>query len=160
MRKRNAKEAANQVNKMKEDAKKQVQQTRKRLRKKLDQIRKKARRRNRLLQQQLQKIRGSMAIELLNANKYGDMMICKNTRVDKQKMQKYCDLNFLDNYAKNQDCKNPDDFCYVCCENEFGNMFIDQRDKCYDMCDTLAKNDLNNGEWVWIDETADSKKKD
>ena len=159
-RKRKAKEAANQVNKMKEDAKKQVQQTRKRLRKKLDQIRKKARRRNRLLQQQLQKIRGSMAIELLNANKYGDMMICKNTRVDKQKMQKYCDLNFLDNYAKNQDCKNPDDFCYVCCENEFGNMFIDQRDKCYDMCDTLAKNDLNNGEWVWIDETADSKKKD
>ena len=157
-RKRKAKEAANQVNKLKEDAKKQVVQTRQRLRKKLDQIRKKARRRNRLLQQQLQKIRGSMAQELLNANKYGDLLICKNNRGDKQKMQKYCDNNFMDNYAKNQDCKNPDDFCYVCCENEYGNMFINQRDKCYDMCDALAKADLNNGEWFWVDEQAKKTK--
>ena len=97
-----------------------------------------------------------MAIELLNANKYGDMMICKNTRVDKQKMQKYCDLNFLDNYAKNQDCKNPDDFCYVCCENEFGNMFLRKREKCYDMCDESKKGrtkkgttKITDGKWIW-----------
>ena len=73
-------------------------------------------------------------------------------------MQKYCDNNFMDNYAKNQDCKNPDDFCYVCCENEYGNMFINQRDKCYDMCDALAKADLNNGEWFWVDEQAKKTK--
>ncbi len=157
-RKRKAKEAVVQVNKLKEDAKKQVNQNRKRLRKKLEQIRKKARRRNRLLQQKLQKIRGSMAQELLNANKFGDKLLCKSNRGDKMKMQKYCDSNFLDNYAKNQDCKNPDDFCYVCCENEFGNMYIKERDNCYDMCDALAKADLNNGEWVWEEENESKKK--
>lgn len=151
-RKRKSKEAAIQVTKMKQDAKKQVEQNRQRLRKKLDQIRKKARRRNRLLQQQLQKIRGSMAKELLNANKFGDHKLCKSSRGDKMKMQKYCDSNFLDNYTKNLDCKNPDDFCYVCCENEYGNMYIKERDKCYDMCDNLAKADLDNGEWVFQDD--------
>ena len=157
-RKRKSKEAANQINKLKSDAKKQVDQTRVRLKKKLEQIRKKARRKNRLLQQKLQKVRGSMAKEILNANKFGDLNICKKNRGDKVKIQKYCDSNFMDNYSKNLDCKNPDDFCYVCCENEYGNMYIKERDLCYDMCDNLAKSDLSNGEWVWIDQEEVKKK--
>jgi len=31
--------------------------------------------------------------------------------------------------------KNDENFCYLCCENEFGTNFYNERNGCYDMCD-------------------------
>jgi hypothetical protein len=97
-----------------------------------------------------------MAKSLMNANRFGDWKLCRDARGHKAKIVKYCDANFIDNFVKNQQCKDPEDFCYVCCENEYGNMYIKQRDKCYDMCDALSKKDLSSGEWKWVE---DEKKK-
>jgi len=151
-RKRRAKEVENQIIKLKSEAKKQVSKTRKSLKKTLEEIRRKAKRRNRLLDMQLQKLRGAMAQSLLSANKLGSSLTCKEKRGNKIKMQEYCNINFSNNFAKNVDCMNHEDFCYVCCENEFGNMYLKERDKCYDMCDLLAKQDLKNGEWMWVED--------
>jgi len=90
-----------------------------------------------------------MANTLIKANKNGDWKICKKARNDKDQVNEYCNSNFVDNFIKNKECKEPENFCYVCCENEFGNMFLKKRDLCYAMCDHLASKDLDNGEWVW-----------
>ena len=148
-RNRKAKEAENTINIIRMEAAKQVSKKRDDLKKRIEEIKKKARRKRRILENQLQKVRGQMAKSLLNANRFGDWKLCKDSRRTKEKVLKYCDANFMDNFTKNQSCKDPDDFCYICCENEYGNMYIKQRDKCYDMCDALARKDLSNGEWKW-----------
>jgi len=100
-----------------------------------------------------------MAGELMQANKLGDWRTCKKARTDKKGMLGYCNVNFTDDFSKNAECKDPENFCYVCCENEYGNMYLQRRDKCYTMCDELAKKDLNNGEWVWNDDIVNHNKK-
>jgi len=146
---REVKEVKNQIEKLKQDAVVQVKKKRNQLRKKILEIRKKAQRKNRLIEQRIQKIRGSMAADLMKANKLGDWRKCKRARDDKKLIFDYCNGNFSDNYIKNNDCKDHDNFCYVCCENEYGNMYIKKRDMCYGVCDELSKKDLNNGHWHW-----------
>jgi hypothetical protein len=146
---REVKEASMQVQRLKADAMNQVMKRRNQLRRNILEIRNKAKRRNRALEQKIIKIRGSMASDLLKANKLGDWKICIGARNSKEKVNEYCNANFIDNYARNNDCKDPLNFCYVCCENEYGNMYISKRDFCYDKCDEMAKKDLSNGEWVW-----------
>ncbi len=146
---REVKEVANQIQKLKQDAVSQVQKKRNELRKKILEIRRKAQRKNRLLEQKIQKVRGAMAADLMKANKVGDWRKCQKARNNRKLVIEYCNSNFVENYVKNSDCKDHENFCYVCCENEYGNMYIMRRDKCYSMCDDLSKKDLSNGKWVW-----------
>jgi len=90
-----------------------------------------------------------MASDLMKANKQGSWKKCKNARKSKEKTEEYCNNNFSTNFIKNQECRNPENFCYICCENEYGNMYLKKRDKCYNMCDNFSKKDLNSGDWVW-----------
>lgn len=149
-RNRKAKEAEMTINAIKQEAAKQVEKKRDSLKKRLEKIKAKARRRRRLLEAQLQKVRGQIANKIVNSNRFGDWKLCKAARGTKDKVAKYCDANFTTDFVKNRQCKDPEDFCYVCCENEYGNMYIKQRDKCYDMCDALSRKDLANGDWQWV----------
>jgi hypothetical protein len=142
-------EIKHEIQRLKKEALKVVKKKRKTLKKKILEIKKKMQRKNRLIEQQIQKVRGSMANELIQANKQGSWKVCKESRSCKKKMVDYCNVNFVDDYAKNMDCRDPENFCYVCCENEYGNMFLKMRDTCYNMCDGLSQKDLNGGEWVW-----------
>ena len=142
-------EIESEIKKLKVRAIRQVRKKRQDLKSKLLEIKRKILRKNRIIEQQIQKIRGSMANELMQANKLGDWKICKAARESKPKMDDYCNANFSDNFNKNSECKDPENFCYVCCENEYGNMFLNKRDQCYEMCDELHKGDLDNGDWVW-----------
>jgi len=144
-----AKETKMQIDNIKQEAKLDISFKRAVLKKKIEAIRNKFKRKNRLLQQQVQLIRSEMAEEIMNANKQGKPDKCKSDRHDLLKIAEYCDSNFSDDYLKNQTCKEPSNFCYSCCENEFGNMFIAQRDDCQTMCDNLDKADLGDGDWVW-----------
>jgi hypothetical protein len=118
------------------------------LRKKLAVIKKTSKRRQRMIEQQISMIRSTMAKNLLEANKNGDMMLCKRGSTDPIKAKEYCDSNFVDNYTLNQECKETDRFCPTCCENEFGNLFLNKRDECYKICDDLVKDELK-GDWIW-----------
>jgi len=143
-------EVKHEIAKLKEDAVRAVRQKRKTLKKKIAQLKKQMKRRNRIIEQKIQRVRGSMASELMMANKMGDMSVCLKSRNSKNLITQYCDGNFIDDYAKNNECKDPDNFCYVCCENEFGNMYLKKRDECYQMCDHKDKKDpVESGEWVW-----------
>jgi len=51
------------------------------------------------------------------------------------------------------DCKNPNQYCYICCENEFGETHADEREKCFEKCAGLnseSSDDKSQGNWVWV----------
>ena len=139
----------NELSSIKENAKKEVESQRSKLRMKLNDIRKKFKRRKRIIEQDINVIRAEMAKNLINAHKKGDMMVCKNAIGNKEKINSYCNKELVDNYVKNIECRTESNFCYVCCENEFGNLEMEKRDICYNMCDNLMKKSLNGGEFMW-----------
>lgn len=145
---RSSQEAELEIAKIKHEAKKDVEKERLNLRKKIDQIKKKGERRRRLLEQQITYIRSSMAKQLLDANKNGSMDACLKANKDPSKVREYCDANYVDNFQKNSECKEVDHFCPTCCENEFGGLYLNNRDDCYKKCDEQVKEDLK-GDWVW-----------
>ena len=84
-------------------------------------------------------IRTQIASRLQTINKAGDSKKCTASFKDANDREKYCSVNFADNYIKFSDCINQDSFCYVCCENEFGDLHVVQRDSCYTSCDEATK---------------------
>lgn len=111
-------------------------------------IKKKNDRKKLVLENQINAIRGQMTRSLMDANKSGDANRCKDAFGKEDKIAIYCNNNVIDDFRKNEACKEGQSFCYVCCENEFGNMHIIERDECYDMCDKLLANQLGSGEFV------------
>jgi hypothetical protein len=131
------------------NAKKEVQMQRNKLREKLQAIRNKFKRRRRSIEQDINIIRSDIAKNLVNANKNGSMLVCKNAFGNKDKINDYCNKEIVENYTKNIECRSESNFCYICCENEFGNLVIEKRDQCYKMCDDLLKKSLNGGLFIW-----------
>ena len=160
-----------EVDEIKNEVKIEVQMKRDQMKRQIAQLRKRAKMRKAALQTQLNKIKSKMAKDILLANRDGDMELCRKGQKKLSSRESYCNSNFIDDYIKNIDCKVEETFCYMCCEHEYGDNFIDKRDVCYDMCDgkkskrklrskskILAKKKLNNpnktqlpklGSWVW-----------
>lgn len=134
---------------IKQDTKMDIKFKRGVLKKKIEEIRHKFKRKQRVLQQQIMKIRSEMANEIMEANKNGNYKICIKSRNDISKIKDYCDLNEPTDFVKNTSCKEPENFCYICCEIEYGNMFIAEREDCQTKCDEETKKDLENGDWIW-----------
>ncbi len=101
--------------------------------KKIKEMRSKRKRKDAELKNQILSIRSNIADRIKNINKKGNKATClsnKNT-------ESYCNNNFADNPIKFQDCKTKESFCYVCCENEFGQLHAVEKDDCYSSCDKL-----------------------
>jgi hypothetical protein len=139
------KELENQMNLAKshaEDAIKNIQEKTKKdiaikrleIKKKIAEMRKKQDRKKASLRSQIMTIRTTIATKLNEYSKNGNPDTCINNSTDAQR-ESYCGTHFAANYVKFQDCMLSDSFCYVCCENEFGDFHVLERDKCYAKCD-------------------------
>jgi len=143
--------AEDQIDKIKELAQKQVYVRRNKLKNKLLKMRKMSERKQADLQQKLKDVKLSMAQEMTNMYKLGDQNKC--IQKDDKGREAYCSNNFVDNYNKYDLCKSEDNFfCYVCCENEFGEMQMKRRESCVkNLCE---KEDTEEGDasgnWVWM----------
>jgi DNA transposition AAA+ family ATPase len=102
-------------------------------------MRNKQKRKKAQLKSEIMTIRTQIASRLTTINRAGDSKKCTSSMKDGNEREKYCSQNFADNYIKYSDCINADSFCYVCCENEFGDLHVVQRDACYTSCDDAAK---------------------
>ena len=113
-------------------------------------MRKKAKRNGDKLKQQLMSMRMSMAKEMNNSYKDGDQQKCVNAMKDDQSRLNYCTANFSD-YIKFSQCKSNDEFCELCCENEYGEMHMDKRNKCIkEICEDKTKQEQRlGGKWIW-----------
>lgn len=62
-----------------------------------------------------------MASKLLKAYNKGDKTKCAK-KDDTIAVEGYCNIKFASSPDQNQACKVPEDFCFICCDQEFGAM--------------------------------------
>jgi hypothetical protein len=77
-------------------------------------------------------IRTKMATTMMDESKKGTMAHC-DPRQDTATRANYCNNIMVDDgdFEKKKDCLgDPTDFCYSCCENEFGRLMGEDRTKC------------------------------
>jgi hypothetical protein len=143
-----------EVNELKEQAKQQILQKRKQVKMKILQMRKRASRKKKIYQDEIQTLRTQVAGQLNKHSKDGNAGLCfkpTNSDEDKKKVVQYCNSNFSDaSPNKFKECLG-EDYCFVCCENEFGEMHIKDREKCYDKCDEVPKKTVKAGSWQWTE---------
>ena len=132
-------QAERAVEKITKETQKQIAKQRENIAKKIIEMRNKQKRKKAQLKSEIMTIRTQIASRLQTINKAGDSKKCTASFKDANDREKYCSVNFADNYIKFSDCINQDSFCYVCCENEFGDLHVVQRDSCYTSCDEATK---------------------
>jgi len=154
------------VNNIKKAAAAAVVKRRADLKKLIQKMKQKQKRKSNALAVKLQTVRNSMASDMGKAYKKGSAQLCADigngtedgnggspARVEKRKH--YCIANFSENYAMYQTCLDTDDFCHVCCDNEFGEFFMNDRESCYTAsCDADAPPQVDeqkdaSGRWIW-----------
>ena len=119
------------------------------LRNKIQDILKKANRRKKSIENEIRVIRSKIAQNLAEANKSGNIDKCESGLKSKESRKTYCKENINDNYSKHHECEEENSFCYICCENEFGNMVMNKRDECYTMCDRNLEKLMGSGNFEW-----------
>jgi len=153
------------ISNIKKAAAREVQIRRSNLKKLIEEMRKKQKRKTSSLTQQLQSVRYAMAEQMGKAYKKGTLDNCikigngKETN-EKEKMRKhYCVANFHEDFVLYQTCLDGDDFCHMCCDNEFGEFYQGERENCYSKsCVAESKPEakkLSNGRWIWQSEIVD-----
>jgi len=126
--------AEENMSKIKEDTQKQITLKRLGIKKKILEMKKIQERKRLAKRSQIQAIRTSIAEKINTVSRVGDDTLCVG-QINETDRESYCTKNFLTDFTKFADCKEEDQFCYVCCENEFGDLHVMERDKCYGKCD-------------------------
>lgn len=119
---------------IKNETKSTVLSKREKLKKKIKEIRLRANRRQAMIEQQINLIRGKMTSSLIKANKKGNKEKCKSAKSNQTSMNTYCDENVVEDLNSNIECKKELNFCFVCCDNEFGKLNMEEREACYNFC--------------------------
>eukprot|EP00340_Litonotus_pictus_P006921 CAMPEP_0170517440 /NCGR_PEP_ID=MMETSP0209-20121228/3432_1 /TAXON_ID=665100 ORGANISM="Litonotus pictus, Strain P1" /NCGR_SAMPLE_ID=MMETSP0209 /ASSEMBLY_ACC=CAM_ASM_000301 /LENGTH=752 /DNA_ID=CAMNT_0010802691 /DNA_START=71 /DNA_END=2325 /DNA_ORIENTATION=+ len=122
------------VNEIQNEAEKEILERRNKLKKKIERIRQLADRRAKIIQNKINIVRNKMTTEMVEATKNGNANTCKSNYMIPEKMTKYCNENVVEDYAKNNECKDKDNFCFICCDHEFGKANISGKDACYTTC--------------------------
>lgn len=68
------------------------------------------------------------ALAVLKSNNVGDISKCMTT--DPKEQESYCVKGYHE-FEDVEECKNASNFCYSCCNNEFGVMKLTYRENCY-----------------------------
>ena len=122
------------MDEMKNEAYQSVMKKRQQENKRLSALRKIADRKKKQAKGKILRIRMEMANEMISAEHNGDILQC-NAGATAEEMDSYCQTNFADDIERFVECNVPQDFCYICCETEFGELHEEHRDECYDKCD-------------------------
>lgn len=129
------KETIEAIQNIKKAALHEVQERRVNLKKLIEDMRNKQKRKTNHLFQKLQSVRLGMAKEMSKAYKKGNVKNCISigTGEDEQKEKRkhFCTANFPDDFISFQNCNDTDDFCHLCCDTEFGEFYIGEREQCY-----------------------------
>ena len=124
----------------KEEAKEKVAGQRYDMKEKILKMRKMAAAKKNQLLNKLKAAKTSLAKQVTNTMKAGSWETCVKGNIPAQKdvREAFCNKNFPDDYFLNLDCQDVENFCYSCCEKEFGQVHLDDRNDCYDKCDGPA----------------------
>lgn len=117
----------------------------------MDRLHRQSERKRREAHKSITEIRTRMAGILMNENKIGNQTLCNPRRAEDER-KNYCDIQFENDPDRHKDClATCDDYCYVCCENEFGKNKMNLRDRCYHLCDEAFEGkDNTEGFWTFV----------
>lgn len=114
----------------------QIEVNREKLKKQIEEIRKQAKKRRETLQSKVRKLRSKITNKLIKANRAGNKDTCIAGLTNDGKRTAYCSAAFNEDIFDWEYCNSQDNFCYSCCDNEFGLLKPSQRDDCYETCDS------------------------
>jgi len=155
--------AKKDIEKIKEGVKQSILVRRNYLKTFIGKMKKRAERMRNKQRQQLQTVRYQIASDMNNLYHSGDMEKCRVAIQSQLNRDTYCGIHFTEDIVKFTECKTEEeDFCYLCCETEFGDLHVDRRHECYDKLCTRRKHEdkdknfvlgeRSNGRWVWAGE--------
>ena len=94
-----------------------------------------------------------MADNMNSAYKNGNSENCKDMpkiQGEYKRLNNYCIANFPKDPAQAGACKMAFNPCEFCCENEFGDMYIEKRKTCAEKyCTTNKDKPSSKGRWIW-----------
>ena len=132
-------EAERSIEQLKKQVQLTIQKQRNEVQEKIKRMRQINNRKRQHLLQQIQLIRTETAGHVNQATRKGDTNTCKaivdirDQGIKQGKINEYCSMNLV-NFIP--DCTT--NFCYSCCENEFGDIYISERNQCYNtVCNTV-----------------------
>lgn len=73
---------------------------------------------NRRKKEEADKIKIETAMKVMQSNFVGNMKLCSPDKSEKE-IENYCVSAYTD-FDDIQSCNTKDEFCYSCCEHEFG----------------------------------------
>jgi len=117
------------------DLKLKILLQRKKLLRRLNLIKLAHQRKRSQIKQHIMDVRRVLTQNIITAEKTGSSMICLKTLGNQSLIIKYCSVAFSSDPESELECKNSDNFCYLCCENEFGEMHKPERDDCIKTCE-------------------------
>ncbi len=124
----------NEVNKIKSEAILQIKRKRLLLKQKVLEMRKLRERKNHSLKEELNSLRKVTSQTVSKSGKDGALSKCINGSKSEGRMLSYCKDNFEADFGKFNECNSKNTFCYICCENEFGELNMIKRYNCYNKC--------------------------
>jgi len=156
--------AARDIENIKKNVVKTIQVRRNYLRAFILKMKKRAQRAKNKKYQELQTVRYQMATDMNNLYQSGDIEKCKLAISSPLNRETYCGIHFAEDLVRFTTCKTEEeDFCYLCCESEFGDLHVDKRHECYEkLCakkreeeknNNFVLGDRGNGRWIWDGET-------
>jgi len=134
-------EIKKKIAKIQEEVIKNIKKKREELRNKLLAMRRDSKRKERLAKLKMDKLRSQITKKLINASKKGNLQLCDPERPSNDIVQ-YCQTNYKDSYVKMNECVKNDNFCYMCCETEYGELHLEDRSVCYMKCDDFYINKI------------------
>ncbi len=134
-------EIKKKIAKIQEEVIKNIKKKREELRNKLLAMRRDSKRKERLAKLKMDKLRNQITKKLINASKKGNLQLCDPERPSNDIVQ-YCQNNYKDSYVKMNECVKNDNFCYMCCETEYGELHLEDRSVCYMKCDDFYINKI------------------
>ena len=126
-------ELQRKVEEIKEQVQDQILRVRNSLKERLLKKRKDEQRRKELYKQKILSIKKEISSQLLKASKEGNIDNC-NPNVPSSTIIDYCKGAFP-LLSKQKECVNYDNFCFICCENEFGELHLESRVECNGNCE-------------------------
>ena len=128
--------AIESIKKIKQETEKQILMRRLMVKKHVNELRKKNERKKTEIKEQIFSIKDKMVEKLYKVTKKGNDLNCEYNNFDKEiiRINMYCEDNFKNDYNKLNDCRSEVNFCLICCENEFGDLYLTEREICYNKC--------------------------
>lgn len=131
--------------------KEQIEKNREELKERMKNKKKEIEQKTASYHKQIKELKQKISLKMYQANKIGNAQKC-NPNKSIIEIESYCNDNFFNSTIHDdeltKECLNKDKYCYVCCDNEFGEFHLEKRTNCHSSCDDYyfemnKKNNLN-----------------